>query len=89
MPYLPSEQVSDQTVDGGKEGIEVPLQIIESSKKCIKENGKFLFLISSLSNYNKLFEKINLMGFIVKIVARKKLFFEELLLVELRLSYNK
>jgi len=84
MPYLPSEQVSDKTIDGGKEGMEVPLRIIESSKNCLRRGGKILFLTSTLANYQKLIEKTKKLGFNVKIVARKKLFFEELLLVEAR-----
>ena len=82
MPYLPSEKISDQTVDGGKDGLEVPLKIIVSAKKCIKKGGKFLFLTSSLANYHELIKKTKLLGFNVRILAKKKLFFEELILVE-------
>ena len=82
MPYLPSEKISDQTIDGGHEGLEIPLQIFKSATKCIKKDGKILFLTSSLANYKKLLEKIKTLGFDTKIVNRKKLFFEELLLVE-------
>lgn len=82
MPYLPSEKVSDQTVDGGKEGLEIPLKIIKSAKNCVKKGGKILFLTSSLANYQKLLEKTKMLGFDVNIVNRKKLFFEELILVE-------
>ena len=84
MPYLPSEQVSDKTIDGGKEGMEVPLRIIKSSKNCLRNGGKILFLTSTLANYQKLIEKTKKLGFNVNIVTRKKLFFEELLLVEAR-----
>ncbi len=84
MPYLPSEQVSDKTIDGGQEGMEVPLRIIESSKNCLRRGGKILFLTSTQANYQKLIEKTKKLGFNVNIVARKKLFFEELLLVEAR-----
>jgi len=82
MPYLPSEKIYDQTVDGGKDGLEIPLKIIVSVKKCIKKGGKFLFLTSSLANYHELIKKTKLLGFKVRILARKKLFFEELILVE-------
>ena len=84
MPYLQSDEISDRKVDGGKEGVEVPLKIIKSAVKCLDQNGKILFITSSLSNYQKLFEKSKELGLYVKIVARKKLFFEELLLVEAR-----
>jgi release factor glutamine methyltransferase len=82
MPYLPSEIISDKTVDGGKEGVEIPLRIIESAKNCLKQEGQILFLTSSLANYQKLIEKIKQLGFSCKIVAQKKLFFEELVIVK-------
>jgi len=84
LPYLPSEKISDITIDGGREGVDVPLEIINSTKNCIKKDGKMLFLTSSLANYKKLLEKIKKLGFEVTIIARKKLFFEELILVEAR-----
>jgi len=41
-----------------------------------------LFVTSSLANYEKLIKKTKELGFNVNIVARKKLFFEELILFE-------
>ena len=32
MPYLQSDEISDRKVDGGKEGVEVPLKIIKEQK---------------------------------------------------------
>ncbi len=86
MPYLPSEQVSHKTIDGGQEGMEVPLRIIESSKNCLRRGGKILFLTSTLANYQKLIEKTKKRGFNVNIVTRKKLFFEELIIIEAKLK---
>jgi len=57
-------------------------KIIESVQKCLKKGGKFIFLTSSLVNYKKLIEQSKNLGLRLKIVARKKLFFEELILVE-------
>ena len=85
MPYLQSDRIEDRRVDGGKEGIVVPLKIIKSAVKCLSDSGKMLFVTSSLANYEKLIEKTRDLGFNVNIVARKKLFFEELLLVEARM----
>ena len=85
MPYLPSQEISDKTIDGGKEGVKVPLNIIESAKNCIKKGGKILFLTSSLANYYTLIAKTMQLGFDCSIVARKKLFFEELILVQAKL----
>ncbi len=82
LPYLPSKEISDPTVDGLDEGLLVPLQIINSAKNVIKKGGKILYLTSSLANYKKLLEETEYLGFYTKIIATKKLFFEELILVE-------
>ena len=46
----------------------------------------FYFLNFSLANYHKLIEKIKNLDFSVKEVARKKLFFEELIIIESKLN---
>jgi len=56
--------------------------IIKSASQRIGESGKIIFLTSSLANYSILIKLCESLGFDVKIVARKKLFYEELLLVE-------
>jgi release factor glutamine methyltransferase len=82
LPYLPSDDISDNTIDGGPEGLLVPLKIIKSASSCVKAGGKILFLTSSLANYQKLIEKTQHIGFSVSILAKKKLFFEELIIVQ-------
>ena len=82
MPYLASEEISDVAIDGGPEGVEIPMKIIKSAKNCLKSGGKFLFVTSSLSNYQKLVDLTKKEGFNVEIKAKKKLFFEELILVQ-------
>ena len=86
MPYLQSDEISDRRVDGGKEGVEVPLKIIKSAVKCINDSGKMLFVTSSLANYEKLIEESEKFGLDLKIISRKKLFFEELIIVEAKLK---
>ena len=82
MPYLPSEEITDHTVDGLGEGLVIPLQIIKSVKNVIKKEGKMIYLTSSLANHKKLLEETESLGFHTKIMATKKMFFEELILVE-------
>ena len=86
MPYLQSDEISDRKVDGGKEGVEVPLKIIKSAVKCLDDSGKMLFVTSSLSNYEKLMEESQKLGLDLKIIARKKLFFEELIIIKAIIS---
>ena len=82
MPYLNTDDVSDVRTDGGKDGLEIPIKIIDSAKSRIKPGGKFIYVTSSLSNFKKLIEYTKLQGFDASIIAKKKLFFEELILVK-------
>lgn len=82
MPYLPSEEILDRTTDGGKEGIEVPFEIIRTVLDRLDKNGRFLFLTSSLANFQKLLNQTKKLSFEIKIIAKKKLFFEELILIK-------
>ena len=82
MPYLNTDDVSDVRTDGGKDGLEIPIKIIDSAKSRIKLGGKFVYVTSSLSDFKKLISYTKLEGFDVSILAKKKLFFEELILVK-------
>ena len=72
----------DIATDGGAEGLEIPLKIIKSAIPCLKATGKFLFITSSLSNYQELINATKKEGLTVKVLAKKKLFFEELIIIE-------
>ena len=82
LPYLATDEILDVATDGGAEGFEIPKKIFDSVHNNLKANGKFIFITSSLSNYQKLIEYAQKLGLNTKILARKKLFFEELILVE-------
>ena len=82
LPYLATDEILDIATDGGTEGFEIPKKIFDSALKNLKKGGKFIFVTSSLSNYSKLIDYAQKLGLRTKIVARKKLFFEELILVE-------
>jgi release factor glutamine methyltransferase len=82
LPYLATDEILDIATDGGAEGFEIPKKIFDSVLKNLKENGKFIFVTSSLSNYQKLLDYFQKLGMKTHIIAKKKLFFEELILVE-------
>lgn len=82
LPYLATDEILDIATDGGAEGFEIPKKIFDSVINNIKENGKFVFVTSSLSNYKKLIDYAQKIGLKSRIIAKKKLFFEELILVE-------
>jgi len=82
LPYLATDEILDIATDGGAEGFEIPKKIFDSVHKNLKENGKFIFVTSSLSNYQKLVDYAQKLGWKTRILAKKKLFFEELILIE-------
>jgi len=82
LPYLATDEILDIATDGGAEGFEIPKKIFDSVINNIKQGGKFIFVTSSLSNYQKLIAYTQNLGLSPKIIAKKKLFYEELILVE-------
>ena len=83
-PYLPRDsrepKDSQLTTTGGKHGDEISIKFLKQAKKHLNKNGKIFLLISSLTPMNKIKE------FKPKLVARKKLFMEELLIFEFTFS---
>ncbi len=82
LPYLATDKILDIATDGGTNGLVIPLKIIKSAIPCLKKSGKFLFVTSSLSNYQSLINLTKKEGLTAKIIAKKKLFFEELIIIE-------
>ena len=82
LPYLDTDEILDIRTDGGKDGLEIPKKIIDSVQSCVIPGGKLIYVTSSLSNFQKLIDYTELKGFRAQIAAKKKLFFEELILVE-------
>ena len=82
MPYLATDEIIDIATDGGAEGFEIPKKIFDSVIANMAEHGKFIFVTSTLSNYQKLIDYAEKLGLKTRIMAKKKLFFEELILVE-------
>jgi release factor glutamine methyltransferase len=82
LPYLNTDKILDVRTDGGKDGLIVPMKIISSVKSQVKPDGELIYITSSLSNFKKLIDYTRLQGFDVSIIARKKMFFEELILVK-------
>ncbi len=77
-PYLPEDENEPEdsrlATTGGKKGDEISVKFIKDAKKHIDKNGKIFLLVSSLTPL----DKIKKLG--GKIVAREKIFFEELII---------
>ena len=81
LPYLATDEIIDVATDGGKDGVEIPMMIITSALNHLSQNGKLLFVTSSLSDYMGLINFIKAKKFAVDVISKKKLFFEELIIV--------
>jgi len=88
LPYLATDEIIDVATDGGKDGLEIPIEIITSALPCLSQNGKFLFVTSSLSDYMGLIYFVKSQNFEAKIINKKKLFYEELIIVEVKHSLS-
>ena len=80
-PYLPSDVYTDTTTDGGNTGLEITDNWIKLSLSLIKKSGKILFLQSNLTPIHEYIASLSKSAS-VNIVAKKKLFFEELYIIE-------
>jgi len=79
-PYLPKDirepKSSRVATTGGKKGDEIAIEFLKQAKSHLKKDGKIFLLISNLTPMN------NIKKFGPKIVARKKLWMEELVILE-------
>ncbi|MDI9619920.1 MAG: methyltransferase [Candidatus Nezhaarchaeota archaeon] len=84
-PYLPSTGNPELDLpewDGGPEGISMALRVVDDAGRLLGEGGRLYMVASSLSKYETLVSRLQSMGFNVTIKARKKLWWEELILLE-------
>ncbi|HXT84401.1 MAG TPA: methyltransferase domain-containing protein [Verrucomicrobiae bacterium] len=79
-PYLPfdNKYSYDKKIYGGIKGVEITLNILKLFKFNLKDFGKIIFIVSSLSDNAQLEEYIILNNLNKKILAKKKLFYETL-----------
>lgn len=91
-PYLPTgpeENVKgeiNRAWDGGPDGRRVINRFLREAKRYLKKDGRLLLLESSLSSYEKSVRFLEKRDFKVSIVARKKLEWEELVVMKAEMS---
>ncbi|HXW37814.1 MAG TPA: hypothetical protein VEJ36_07940 [Nitrososphaerales archaeon] len=83
-PYLPSAGVSDTAVDGGADGVDVPLDFLREALRVVRRDGRVVFLLSSYNPIDKVEEECARAGFVVEKVTEKSLFYETLSVYEAR-----
>ncbi|VVB75614.1 Release factor glutamine methyltransferase [uncultured archaeon] len=81
-PYVPTDGVKWVDLDGGLEGRSVINKFIPAVGKYLNPNGAVLLLISSLNNPQAIASAFFENGFSIKEVSKKKLFFEELIVIK-------
>ena len=81
-PYLPEDKQepkeSQKATTGGKKGDEISIKFLKQALPRLNKEGKIFLLISSLTPQDKIRK------FKQKIVKTKKIFFEQLLILELK-----
>ena len=78
---MSSHDIVDLAVDGGVDGIQITVEILETIYPILKINGEILFVSSSFSNYVKIINLLEKQGFQVKIVDKHHVFFEDIILI--------
>ena len=87
-PYLPEDKMytepkdSKRATTGGKRGDEISLKFLKQAQQHLTKDGKIFLLISSLTPRDRIKK------FKPKIVARTKIFFERLLILEITQNKN-
>jgi release factor glutamine methyltransferase len=78
-PYLPSDEIKYRDLEGGEKGRAVLDKFIAEFPSHLNDEGVCFFLQSDLNGVEETREKLEGLGMAFEIKARKKLFFEELM----------
>ncbi len=87
-PYVPSEKIKWVDLDGGKKGREITDKFITQFPGQLLFRGEVLLLISSLNAPQEIISILKKKDFLAKVVAKKKLFFEELMVLKIKKDLN-
>jgi len=83
-PYLPSRTISDHTVDGGKQGVEVVDRFLSEVTHRLRENGFAVLLVSSINDPENLRRRHPQLRF--RPLREQSFFFERLCVFEVKRS---
>ncbi|MDP4039429.1 MAG: methyltransferase [Candidatus Pacearchaeota archaeon] len=86
-PYLPEDAMEPKSsalsTTGGKKGDEIILKFLKQAGKHLNPHGKILLLLSSLTPKKRILNLLESKYFRHKIITKKKIFFEELYVLEI------
>lgn len=78
-PYLPENKYDkEKDTTGGKKGCETIVKFLKQAKKHLEKNGEILLLFSSLSSPKIIKQKAKELKYNLKLLGKKRFFFEEL-----------
>lgn len=83
-PYLPSEDIVDDAVDGGPGGGAVAMRFVLEAIRVMRSGGRVVMLLSSDSPVESVRELCERNGLAMKQVDSRHLFYETLRVYELR-----
>lgn len=81
-PYLPSEEIEDCTVDGGRQGTEIVDRFFQQLSEHLTKNGFGLLVLSSSNRPDELGKRHAGLDF--ETVRQRSMFFETLYVVKVR-----
>jgi release factor glutamine methyltransferase len=77
-PYVETEEIKYTDLDGGKKGREILDRFLEEFPNHLNKGGTCYFLQTNINGYKETEKKLKKHNLKFKIIARKKMFFEEL-----------
>ncbi len=87
-PYLPlgEDDYYDESLHGGRKGVEVTVEFLEQAKEFLSENGVVFFVASSTADIPFLERKLKELKYRFEVIGKKHFFFEDILIYKARLS---
>jgi len=84
-PYIPQDniRITDSAIYGGSSGFELALRFMTSSVSLLNGEGKMLTVLSDLSKTRRMISITDEMNLDVRVVKKKKIFFETLYVFEI------
>jgi release factor glutamine methyltransferase len=82
-PYIPSEEVIDLSVDGGRAGFEVTKRFLKEAVRLVSSVGKILLVFSSLNPVGELESMCKVQNLSIEIVESESIFFEQLFVFQI------
>lgn len=86
-PYLPEDKYDKgKDTTGGKKGYETILIFLKNAKTYLNKEGRILLLFSSLSNPVVISKRSEEIGYVMRLLSKKKFSFEELYVFESKIK---